>query len=124
MVCPSRFPPPRMWNSIIEIATGCSSAIIVNPRYGDRQREIDLRPWNRAREISTRSLVHVLDFSRSDSIIIHPPSPPSARLNYPGLNEGWIEPAASPWKKKKQAVEEKQIGGKSGHACIAGRRWI
>lgn len=70
------------------------------------------------------SLVHVLDFSRSDSIIIHPPSPPSARLNYPGLNEGWIEPASSPWKKKKQAVEEKQIGGKIGHACIAGRRWI
>lgn len=42
------------------------------------------RSATRDRSPLVESLVHVLDFSRSDSIIIHP-SPPSARLNYPGL---------------------------------------
>lgn len=100
----------------------CSSAIIVNPRYGDRRgREIDLRPWNRAREISARTRLGF--FSARFSIIIHPPSPPSARLNYPGLERGTKDGSREsrllpPWKKKKQVVEGKPIGGREDRSRL------
>lgn len=68
-------------------------------------------------------LVHVLDFSRPGSIIIHPPSPPSARLNYPGLERGTKDGSREsrllpPWKKKKQVVEGKPIGGREDRSRL------
>lgn len=94
----------------------------MNPRYGDRRgREIDLRPWNRAREISARTRLGF--FSARFSIIIHPPSPPSARLNYPGLERGTKDGSREsrllpPWKKKKQVVEGKPIGGREDRSRL------
>lgn len=89
MVCPSRFSTPPLTNMEFEHRNCHGSARaqlswIPVMEIGGDERSICGRGIVHAKS----PLVHVLDFSRPGSIIIHPPSPPSARLNYPGLERG------------------------------------
>lgn len=129
MVCPSRFSTPPLTNMEFEHRNCHGSARaqlswIPVMEIGGDERSICGRGIVHAKS----PLVHVLDFSRPGSIIIHPPSPPSARLNYPGLERGTKDGSResrllprgrrkSKWWRGNRLEE-----GKIGHAWIASKR--